>query len=257
MIVNYKESGWEVITQRAHGIVAAQIAFHWRSRDRPSRWLETLLAIAEHDDAKIELDGELLITPVGGPLNFAMKRFELPHCNKLSSLTITKSRYIAMLTSMHMEFLYGKEATVSADAKKFLREQQQKQTTWRSELKISKEEALRIYNLVEWCDAISLLICKNEFQPEGRSVEISTGPDNTRYHLYQQDEETLTVSPWPFDVNRFSISYDTRMINAISFESSAAFREAFVEAEVLEKSLTFAKNNSISKTARRTRKIEK
>ncbi len=42
MIVIYKEEGWEVITQRAHGILAAQIGFQWRLKDRPERWMETL-----------------------------------------------------------------------------------------------------------------------------------------------------------------------------------------------------------------------
>src|SRR4051794_8176184 len=108
MIVTYRQNGWEVITQRAHGILAAQIGFNWKVRQRPDRWCETLLAIAEHDDAEMELSGEQLITESGGPLDYSMKTFDLEHCERVAAFSITKSRYIALLTSMHMEFLYGR-----------------------------------------------------------------------------------------------------------------------------------------------------
>lgn len=235
MIVNYKEAGWEVVTQRAHGILAAQLAFNWRVRDRPLRWVETILAIAEHDDAENELDGETLLTGAGGPLNFSMKTFELPLCRKLASLTLTKSRYIALLTSLHMEFLYGGEKGEDREAKIFLEEQARLQKTWLKELGLKREEALRIYDLLEWCDALSLLICKDEMQPEARRTEISTGPDKRRYHLVQGDEDTLTVDPWPFEGNGFSVRYDYRIIPQIRFSSSAEFREAFLGAETREK----------------------
>ncbi len=241
MIVNYKEEGWQVITQRAHGIVAAQIAFQWRIKDRPQRWVEMVLAIAEHDDAENELDGENLLTPTGGPLNFDMKVFELPHCIKLASLTITKSRYIALLTSMHMEFLYNKDKAADPEATAFLQEQKALQNSWRTELKISKEEALRIYDLLEWCDALSLLVCKGDMQPEQRSVEISTGPDKKKYHLIQVDETTLSVTPWPFEPKKFTVNFDYRTIQQMQFKSSAAFRAAFLEARVKEKNWTFVK----------------
>ena len=241
MIVNYKENGWEIITQRAHGVVAAQLAFHWRKKDQPSRWVETLLAIAEHDDAENELDGENLITGTGGPLNFAMKRFDLAHANKLASLTITKSRYIALLTSMHMTFLYGKDQGDIAGARAFLEEQKRLQERWRKELGLSKEEVLRIYDLLEWCDALSLLICKGDMQPEQRGLEISTGPDKKMYRLVQVNEATLSVEPWPFEQDSFTINYETRMIPQIQFDSSEAFRKAFLEAEVSEQTWTLAK----------------
>ncbi len=35
MIVNYTEIGWEIILQRAHGSLAAQIAAHWKKEERP------------------------------------------------------------------------------------------------------------------------------------------------------------------------------------------------------------------------------
>jgi len=257
MIVNYSQDGWEIITQRAHGIVAAQLASQWRASDRPERWIETILAIAEHDDAENELDGEILITAAGGPLNYAMKSFELPHCRKLASLTITKSRYIALLTSMHMEFLYGQDESKSAVAKSFLEEQRSLQETWRHDLKLTKKEALRMYNLVEWCDALSLLICKGDMQPEERSMEISTGPDNRIYQLLQLNEKELSVDPWPFEDESFEIRFDSRLIKQIAFKDSAEFRKAFLEAEITEKVWTIKKPVIKKTPVKKSKKLDK
>src|ERR1700712_2416275 len=125
MIVVYRDKGWEIFTQRAHGILAAHIAMNWKVSRRPDRWLETLLAVAEHDDAENELDGEELLTPTGGPLNFSMKTFNLDHCRRLTMMSAAKSRYIALLTSLHMEFLYRKDAHTDKQAYHFLEEQKE------------------------------------------------------------------------------------------------------------------------------------
>ncbi|HVG11716.1 MAG TPA: DUF3891 family protein [Flavisolibacter sp.] len=235
MIVNYKQEGWEVITQRAHGIVAAQLAAQWKAAHRPQRWLETILAIAEHDDAENELDGEILITDAGGPLNFAMKNFDLEKCRKLASLTITKSRYIALLSSMHMTFLYEKDGASDPKAKAFLKEQAALQSQWRSELSLSKEESLRIYDLMEWCDALSLLICKGDMQPEERRLEISTGPDKKKYFLVQTGEDVLAIDPWPFEGKEFSVNFEYRTLSQVQFRSSADFRALFITSTPSEK----------------------
>lgn len=247
MIVVYKEEGWQVITQRAHGILAAQLAMQWRTKDRPERWTETVLAIAEHDDAEVELDGENLLTPTGGPLNFDMKTFELEHCQKLSMLSQTKNRYMALLTSLHMEFLYGKEEATNAEAAAFLKEQKDLQEQWRKELGMQKEEALRIYDLLEWCDACSLLICQGMQQPEKRKLEISTGPDKEIYRLAQVDEETLTVEPWPFEAKTFAVSFEWRTIAQLQFRSSEEFRQAFLQAPVSETRWTMQKQKAAVK----------
>jgi hypothetical protein len=234
MIVNYKETGWEVITQRAHGLVAAQLAMHWKEEERPHRWMETLLAVAEHDDAEVELDEDDLLTKTGGPVNFTMKLFELQHCERLAKLAITKSRYMALLVSMHMEFLYRKEEKENTEVQKFLAQQRALQADWRQQLGIDKKEADRIYYLLEWCDAFSLLICRRQMQPEKRGIEISTGPDGKIYQLFEIEEGSLTVDPWPFETNKFTISFDSREINQLKFESSAEFLNEFNKAPVTE-----------------------
>lgn len=232
MIVNYTEKGWQIVTQRAHGILAAQIAFHWKKSERPERWMETLLAIAEHDDAEVELGGENLLTVHGGPLNFDMKGFELAHCEKLSLLTISKNRYIALLTSLHMEFLYRKDAENNTDAKSFLKNQAALRRKWMRELKLTETEVLRIYDLVEWCDACSLLLCQDLVQPEKRKLEISTGPDKKIYSLAHAGDQKITISPWPFESNKFEVNFEWRRIGKLQFNSSEDFREEFLKAEV-------------------------
>lgn len=234
MIVNYKEEGWEIITQRAHGILAAQLGFNWKLADRPARWVETLLAIAEHDDAEVELEGENLLTKQGGPLNFAMRSFEPEHCERLSKFSITKSRYIALLTSMHMEFLYAKEEETNEGVKKFLQQQRRLQEEWRITLQLEKEAAKKIYSFLEWCDAFSLLICQNQIQPEHRSIEISRGPSGNKYQLYRVDTDKLTIDPWPFEPSSFSVYFESRLISQLQFKDPAEFRDAFHKAKVDE-----------------------
>ena len=234
MIVTYKEDGWQVVTQRSHGILAAQLGAQWRAKDRPSRWMETLLAIAEHDDAETELDGENLLTPTGGPLNFDMKVFDLAHCEKLSMLTQTKNRYIALLTSLHMEFLYRTDATDNKICSSFLKKQATLREKWRKALQLTEAETLRIYDLMEWCDACSLLLCQCRLQPEKRKLEISTGPDKKTYHLVQANDKTITIEPWPFEAKSFDVSFEYRIIKQLQFASSADFRKAFLKAPVEE-----------------------
>lgn len=234
MIVNYTEGGWEIITQRAHGLLAAQLGMHWKVEDRAERWTETLLAIAEHDDAEVELEGENLLTKQGGPLNFSMKNFELEHCERLSRFSITKSRYIALLTSMHMEFLYRKEEKSNEQARIFLEEQRNLQEKWRSALQLDKEAAEKIYSFLEWCDAFSLLMCQNSIQPEQRSIEISNGPQGNKYLLYQVEADKLTLDPWPFEPTFFRVNFESRLLDQLQFKDAAEFREAFHKAKIKE-----------------------
>ena len=233
MIVNYTNQGWEIITQRAHGLLAAQVAMQWAVKDRPERWTETLLAIAEHDDARTELESDNLLTPQCGPLNFDMQLFDPEHCRLLANFSLSKSRYIALLTSMHMAFLYQKEEKTNPLVKPFLKEQALLQKQWLKELNIKPAEGRRIYHLLEWCDAFSLLLCQHEVQPEQRTIEISRGPDEKPFVL-QSTGNCLTVKPWPFEVKTFEVSVEKRIVGQLQFKDNDEFKKCLLAAEVEE-----------------------
>src|SRR5690606_38068587 len=126
MIVNYTEAGWLIITQRSHGLLAAQICAHWKKNKQPARWVETLIATAEHDDAHYEMERENLLEETGGPKNFKTIPFEEDYCDKLLNLTLSKGRYIALLISRHIHFLYGKDPL----AKPFCKNLKKKEKRW-------------------------------------------------------------------------------------------------------------------------------
>ena len=235
MIVNYVQDGWEIITQRAHGLLAAQIAMQWRKMDRPERWTETVLAIAEHDDAQIELEADNLLTPQGGPVNFAMKKFDADHCRRLQDYSLLKSRYIGLLTSFHMVFLHQDQSETNSEVKEFIKGQMKLQDKWLKELKINKSEAVKIYNLMEWCDAFSLLLCQHEVQPENRTIEVSQGPDKEQYKLMQNRNGSLSIDPWPFENASFTLSVELRILNQLQFKDCREFKKVFLEAKVNEK----------------------
>jgi hypothetical protein len=235
MIVNYTEQGWEIIMQRAHGLLAAQIAMHWRKKDRPERWTETLIAIADHDDAQIELEADDLLTLQGGPVDFSMKKFEPEHCQRLHNFSISKSRYIALLTSIHMVFLHKGEGESNPAVKSFLAEQEKLQKQWINELNITQKEIDRAYGLMEWCDAFSLLLAQHYVQPENRMIEVSQGPDNKQYKLMRNPNGSLTIKPWPFEEDSFSLNLESRTLTALQFNSCTQFKKELAEAEVVEK----------------------
>ena len=158
MIVNTDPKGWEVIHQRAHGLLAMQIASMWRRDQRPSRWVETLLAIAEHDDGQEDWTGTNHINEAGAPLDFIHKPFNMVQLKRVTELSQHKGRWTALLISMHMSFLYESMRGKGKELDTFLDQQKEQQEQWRKALKITLQEVKSAYALMQWCDRFSLIL---------------------------------------------------------------------------------------------------
>ncbi|MCX3267513.1 DUF3891 family protein [Pedobacter agri] len=228
MIVNYVESGWQITTQRAHGLLAGQICARWKLSNQPDNWLETLIATTEHDDVYNEFDKKPLLDDNGAPINFKDTSFELEACQKQIDMALTKSRFIALLISRHIAFTHGEDPL----AKDFITELKLKEKTWTNEASVSKNDIDQAYELLEFCDAFSLLICQNLVPPENRLLEISKGPDGKAYKMHEQNG-SIIVDPWPFLPDKFEINYETRNLKQLKFDSDDEFREALKTASVL------------------------
>ncbi|WP_138475220.1 DUF3891 family protein [Dyadobacter bucti] len=243
MVVNYQENGWQIISQRAHGLLAGQICFHWKKDLCPDRWVETIIATTEHDDAFNEFyNDDILLNENGGPLNFKMRRFEKDKCEELMQLALSKSRYIALLTSRHIQFLY--KATNDKKALLFCKELEKADKKWLKEAGISAEEISKAYSILQWCDAFSLLICQQLIQPENRKIEISSGNGDQHYQLHSADNKKLIVEPWPFENDHFEIRYESKLVPQLKFKDVREFRNKLKEAPVTQHTYMVAKQEN-------------
>ena len=241
MIVNPTQNGWEVIYQPAHALLATKIAAQWRIDQRPERWIETLVALAQHDDEAGDWTGSAHLTEAGAPRDFGL--------NKKPSMTQPimvvndlqlKGQWAALLISMHMIFLYRDRECEEVEIATFLEEQRKNQKLWRSALKVSKKEAEAAYALFQWCDRMSLILCRRELPEAGRALEVTAGPDGTRYDVICRDD-TVSIQPWPFEENQFTLSVESIQLEQLKYKNDAELLKALQNTPVTNLTWTFNK----------------
>ncbi|OON68302.1 DUF3891 family protein [Hymenobacter sp. CRA2] len=233
MIVNYTADGWQLIYQQAHALLAAQLLHQWPAFLPLDRWVGLLAAAAQHDDGQRRWDGRYALTPAGAPADFTMKDFSLEQATEVMHEARFQGRWRSLLTSMHMSFLYEELRGQQPEIDVFLDEQRQCQQRWRRELKLKKDEAQQAYALLQWCDRLSLILCRRELPEMERALEISLGPDGQRYDVRQRADESVQVAPWPFAAAEFEVSVEAAVLRQLQFgsdeELSAAIKAAPAE----------------------------
>lgn len=241
MIVNPIQNGWEVIYQPAHALLAAQIASHWRADQRPERWVETLVALAQHDDEGRDWTGRAHLTDAGAPLDFALSKVpSLEQPTEVTQELQYKGQWAALLISMHMIFLYSDWRGEGQKFDAFLDDQLERQKQWRSALKVTKKEADAAYALFQWCDRMSLILCRHELPEAERALEVSAGPDGTDYEVICRDDVVM-IQPWPFEETEFTVSVETRQLSQLRFKNDAELQAALQETPVTWLRRTFQK----------------
>ena len=228
MIVTSHNQGWKITTQRSHGLLAAMLAYQFEI-DLPNEiMVPTLIAIAEHDDGIAETKESKNLTDAGAPRHFLVDdghvKTDLKQYENVMELATSKSQINALLTSMHLRFIFsdhvnGKDKLMD----NFLKNQEKIKKKLLNNLDFDEKFAEHLYRFVEWCDAFSLLICMDKIQPEGRKMEISKTPDGVINQVFYKDENVITVTPWPFKQERFTVFYEYKIIEQLKFESIEEF----------------------------------
>jgi hypothetical protein len=246
MIVNLVQDGWDVIYHRAHALLAAQIAGHWRRADAPERLYETIAAISHHDDLEREWEGNH-ISEAGAPLDFRLGQpsgdeDDTPDkVRKHINQARYRSRWVTLLTSKHICFLSQDEWGKSKEWNDFLDEQIKLQERYRQELGVEKEEADRAYQFMRWCDRLSLILAQHKIPDAGRSLEITSGIDGQRYDMRELPDGKLTVEPWPFEEEQFTVNVEAIHLSQLKYDSNEALVEALQTAPVKVLEWTFIK----------------
>ncbi len=246
MIVTSHQKGWKIINQRSHGLLAAMLAYQY-DIDLPNDIIvPTLIAIAEHEDGVKETAQTNNLTDAGAPRHFQVSadanKSNLKQQESVMEISSAKSQVNALLTSLHMEFLYSeREKPKDKKLNSFLNEQEKNRKDILKHLAIDKKYADRLYRLVEWCDAFSLLICMDKIQPEGRKMEVSKSPDGDMSQTFYKADNTITVEPWVFRNDSFKVFYEYKILEQLKFNSIEEFNKVCKSTPVQREEFIFSK----------------
>ena len=236
MIVNSTPAGWQIIYQQAHALLAAQLAWHWPPLRPPDQFVGLLAAIAQHDDEQADWHGRgghHGLTSAGAPASFTQKAFSLAQAQSVLAAARFQGRWCSLLTSLHLSLLYEGLRGQKKEIDAFLDELLASQEQWRKALKISKKGAQQAYDLLQWCDRLSLILCRQEIPEMGRAVEIYHGPDGTTHTLAQPEAGgPVIISPWPFQAREVAVSTEASVLTQLQFEDDAGLAAALRAAPI-------------------------
>lgn len=242
MIVNNTGEGWEIVYQKAHGLLAAALAQHWRIEDRPERWIETLIAISDHDDNQQYWHARHHLTKQGTPQDFVLQPPDLKQARQVIEASRFKSAWITLLISEHFHNLYHDYSAEDKNLDQFLSEQADLRRRLLKEMKVGEKKLKLAYKLMYWCDRTSLILCKNQIPPDEKILEIAEGPDSASYHIKQAADNSIQIVPWPFEVESFEVAVETRLLNSVIFEDDNHLKSELENSPIIEKSWFFKRN---------------
>lgn len=168
MIIQEKETEWEIIKQHDHAFVSWQAAVNWNPSFFPydSRREEVLLAIRNHDRAWIPLDDQSRWNEKKEePYGFTTYPLEdkLAAYRKGIDETEEMSAYSALLCSMHYSSFFPEKESNPDNLKQFLEDEKQRRKNIHGHLKqeLTNEEVTEHLKMLQFGDDLSLYICLN------------------------------------------------------------------------------------------------
>ena len=113
-------------------------------------------------------------------------------------------------------------------------------------MKITKADVDQAYAFMQWCDRFSLILCQQELPDDERALEISKSHDGQRYDVIQYSNNLLTVTPWCFEADRFTVNVEASTLTQVKFEDNLSLTNALKQAPRTILEWTFVKDEKLS-----------
>jgi hypothetical protein len=236
MICKRHGHGWEIIYQRNHALLAAELLADWPLDQRPEPWFQMLNACSQHDHGWQENELDSLVDEQGRPVDFL-------HMSTESSIVMSRrnlrnaevqSRWCAVLVARHLEYIFAFKDEPETHA--FIAECRDQRQGWMAEIGAEESQVEALYELLCWGDTLSLLVCcpPSEFTESLRLT--AQGRD---YQAQERSEGLWTLDPWPYRSPSLKLEYEVRHLPQSRFENAEALREALRQTAVTQKKVEF------------------
>ena len=104
---------------------------------------------------------------------------------------------------------------------------------------ITEQQLNEYYQIMKFCDRLSLILCKDQVPENGRKLEINNSINDETYYVSKNVEDRLIIEPWCFKDASFDLSVETRYVKQATFSSGAALKKALNKTEATLKDFKF------------------
>jgi hypothetical protein len=245
MIVRNQPNGQLLcIHQTSHALMAAEFCRHWGNADFaiPTPYTVVMNAIEQHDNGWYEWECAPEIGEDGAPLDFMRgpaAQIKLALWQRGIDRAAAQHPYAGLMVSRHATLLYtGDLARLDEDERSateaFIAKQKQNADKVRQMLardtelhRAASEPVLLAHTrLLQFGDSSSLQVSvpwSNERVFPHCPVDFA-GTYATLTLRWEASE--ITVDPWPYDVDHFTVSTHGRLLNQNTFPNNAAYQAA-------------------------------
>lgn len=234
VICKRRDNGWEIIYQRNHALLAAEMLVDWPEDKRPEPWFQLLNACSQHDHGWRENEKDPLLNEHGHPMDFL-------HMTTESSIAMSRrnlrnaeaqSRWCAVLVARHLEYLFSFRPEPEALA--FSSQTLAQRQGWMAEIALTEDQVEAMYELLLWADTLSLLVC---CQPSEFTRSLHLAAQGQQFQAAEVEQGVWTVAPWPYRVPSVKLDYEVRHLPQARFDSAEELREELCKTGVTMKTL--------------------
>lgn len=243
MIVRHHNKGWKIVSHYTHALLSGKIAAHLEKELKTSHWPETLTAIINHEDRMEDFDSTNYLTEAGTPRDFTMDggsiKDAFEHATNLYHSTVQKSQWISILVSRHIDFLY--QDLEDDEMQNLLKRMHEKRKEQRKLYGMNLELENHLYDIVLFCDRLSLILCGDDIPESSRKLEINTSINNHTYYISRNSDQSISIDPWIFSSPRFEVDYEYKIIEKTTFNSNKELEVEINEAKIKLQKIKFSK----------------
>lgn len=220
MIVTKNLKGWNIFFHRAHALLAFKIGMNIKESfwPIPRFRLDGLSAITVHDDGQPDWNKKDNLTKAGAPLDYRQRSvMAIKEVNLMINRSLYKSAFMTLMISMHCRSIYKDQK--GKEIEKFMVEQEALCMSILKHLAIDITDAEGCYQVVRFCDELSLMLCQGDVPTQGRKIQLEPLPGIDENFIKKDDEGILRLNEWCFDTPEFAISAEYYTTKKLSYDS--------------------------------------
>jgi hypothetical protein len=220
MIVTKNTEGWNIFFHRAHALLAFKIGINIQKSywPIPRFRLDGLSAITDHDDGQPDWNKRDNLTNAGAPLDFRQpSSMALNEVNFLINRCLYKSAFMTLMVSMHCRSIYKEQK--GKEIEKFMDEQEALCKSIVKHLEINLADAEGCYQVVRFCDELSLMLCQGDIPKQGRKIQLEPLPGIAENFISKDEKGILRLDQWCFETPEFAISAEYYPTEKLSYRS--------------------------------------